>query len=314
MRLAFLSSLFPLSDSMSLTEHIDDYVRFVRDEKRLSATTVARYRQELVLLAAFLEEAGLTEAKAVRRETLLAFLNRPTPRGTRLRAGSRNHKLIVLRGFFSHLVLRDALRSSPTDGIPWVRAERTERPSVTRVDVERLLRNLTPTPRWRYLRNRALIQLLFHCGLRLTELLSLSVPQIDLKRGLLLTVHRKGGHHQPLPLNNEAKADLTAWLGARKDRAALSEAVFLNPSGETLTGRAVQSLLWRLSQKAGFSFIVTPHILRHSFATELLRHDANLEVVRRLMGHSSIVTTSRYLHPDQASLRRAVDRLGRKKP
>lgn len=296
---------------MDLYAQIDTYILYVRDEKRLSARTVRRYQQELRLLAQWLREHQLETPADAQREHLIQFLNRPTPGGTRLRAGSRNHKLIVLRGFFRYLKKSEVIASDPTREIPWSRSERSERPSVSSKDVAKLIAALPRHPSWQRVRNRCVLLLLFHSGLRLTELVGLTLNQVDLKRGLLLTVRRKGGHQQPIPLNAVAKEALGTWLKEREDRSGHTSAVFVNRYGAPLNSRSVQSMMRNLSERAGFSFNVTPHTLRHSFATELLRHGANLEEVRRLMGHSSITTTSRYAHPDQASLRRAVNRLGR---
>ncbi|MBI2484922.1 tyrosine-type recombinase/integrase [Candidatus Uhrbacteria bacterium] len=238
------------------------------------------------------------------------YVNRPTPRGQPLAAASRNRKLVVLSGFFAFLKEKGHASADPTAGVPWSRLTRSERPALTGAEIGRLLR-ATERARspWAAARDAALVSVLFHVGLRLAELVALDVDQVDLRAGLLLGVKRKGGNSQPLPLNESARNALSAWLEVRGE--ATSSALLLSQTRGRLSRRAVEARVATLGRVAGFSFNVSPHMLRHGFATEILAAGANLEEVRRLLGHTSILTTSRYLHPDGKALRAAVNRLSR---
>ena len=297
---------------MTLEAALALYLDYVTTERRLSHRTVETYGQELDLLRRVLRSTGTTLIGRVNREALVEFLNRPRPDGGRLAAGSRNRKLIIIRGFFRFLASDGLINEDPAVSIPWTPRTRSERPAISRADLARLLRSVHSSQPWLIARNRCLIETLFHTGLRLSELLALRLEQIDLRDGLLLRVSRKGGHRQPLPLNREILDSMRDWLNVRKTLRVEGDAVFINRQGNALTARGVQLMLSKVGKAAGFTFNVTPHMLRHGFATELLRQGANLEEVRRLMGHASITTTSRYAHPDQASLRRAVRRLEKK--
>jgi len=306
-----LMELFPRGNTMTLEEALGSYLDHLERERHLGRRTIYSYGQELGLLLRVLAARQVVEVVQVTRGQLIDFLNRSGPKGP-LSPSTRNKKLIVMRGFFRYLKARGVVDDAPTNGIPWARVPRHEAPTLRPRDVDRLLAQIEGA-RWRSVRDRALIFCLFHTGLRLAELLSLRRAQIDLRRRQLLGVRRKGGHEQPLPLTRVASENLEAWLNAREALPVQEGMVFVSRTGDGLNHRTVQTRLRNLGRAAGFPFPVTPHMLRHAFATELLRTGANLEEARRLLGHASIVTTSRYLHPDQASLRRAVNRLDRRR-
>ena len=300
---------------MTLRPHLDLYFVRLGSGGSWSGRTEQSYWQELELFARFLKDRGRDQWSEVTQADVVAYLARPRPDGEPIAPGTRNRKLTVMRGFFAWIIEQKQIRKSPADDVAWARVSRTERPVLSPAQVEHLVELcVSRAPGWQGARDAAIVTLLFHTGLRVSELLSLDLPQVDTGHRLLLGVSRKGGNHQPLPLNPLAASRLETWLVARK---ALDlpgfEAVFVSRRRRRLSRRTVEDRVKHLGQAAGLPFVVTPHLLRHSFATELLRTGANLEEVRRLLGHRSIVTTSRYSHPDLGSLRRAVNRLDRKK-
>lgn len=297
---------------MRLNEAIDSYVAALK-ERGCSARTVVAYQAELRQLARFLETQGATAAGEVDRDSLAAFLAVPTPSGSPPAPGTHNRKVTVLKSFFDHLVNADLLPSSPAEALPYHKEPRRERPTLSARDVDKLLKaaEALPIGSGRLVgRDQAIVAVLFNVGLRVAELVALDVHQVDLAQGLLLGVKRKGGLEMPLPLNKAVKEHLERWRKARAAMLPRTAALFPSRKGGRLSRRSVEERLARLGQLAGFSFRVHPHMLRHSFATALLASGANLEVARRLLGHSSLATTARYAHPDQAALKEAVERLG----
>lgn len=307
----YFQTTFPLWPTMTLRDAIDLYVRHLREELHRTPQTIRTYELELRYLARRLEAEGLTDLAQLSRPLLLEHLNAPR-NGREPAPATRNRKLTVLRGFFGYLVAAGEMAADPTAGLRWSRPQRNERPTPTQGDVRRLLAVLGREPEsWLRTRDVAIVVVLFHTGLRLAELVSLDLHQVELNAGLLLGVRRKGGHQQPIPLNETAVAVLRGWREVRPEVAGL-DALFISRFRRRLSARAVQARLQVLCDRAGIAYAISPHRLRHGFATELLRTGANLEEVKRLMGHSDIKTTSRYSHPDAASLRRAVERLGGK--
>lgn len=307
-----LPRLLPLFHrrNTAMNDTVLRYAQHLASERRCSPRTVTTYRQELLLLVRWLSGRGVDRFEDVSRDLLLDYLARPGQDGRPVAPSTRNRKRTVLRGFFRWFIQSTGRTQNPMESIVRIRETRTEKPTLSAKDVGRLVGVLESRSGWPAARDACVVTLMFHVGLRLDELVSLDVDQVDLKAGLLLGVRRKGGNHQPLPLNGKALESLESWLHARESLEPATMALFLSRLRRRLARRTVQVMVHGLGQEAGFGFPVTPHMLRHAFATELLRSGANLEEVRRLLGHASITTTSRYSHPDQASLRRAVERLG----
>lgn len=290
---------------MQIDEAARLFVAHVDEERRFSPATVVSYRAELRLLGVFAVAHQVAEIEAVTRELLVEYLGNGN---SKLAPTTRNRKLTVLRSFFGFLVDRKHVPTSPAHDVTFSRAPRRDEPSLSAREVANLLAVLDREGGWRSVRDRCIVLLLFHTGLRLGEMLSIDLAQLDVSNALLREVRRKGGREQPLPLNTDALAALTAWLTARKALAVEGEALFVSRRGGRLSKRAVQSRVKEIGEAAGLPSL-HPHLLRHSFATEVLAAGGNLEEVRRLLGHASITTTSRYSHPSDAALRRAVERL-----
>lgn len=290
---------------MRIDEAARLFVAHVRDERRFSPATVVSYRAELHLLGVFAVTRAVADVEGVTHVLLVEYLGSGEPP---VAPSTRNRKLTVLRSFFAFLVDQRLVAASPAQDVPFARAPRRDEPSLSARDVGKLLAVLAKEVSWRGVRDSCIVLLLFHTGLRLSEMLSLDVGQVDLGNALLREVRRKGGREQPLPLNADALSALKAWLEARKGLVIEGDALFVSRLGGRLSKRAVQGRVKEVGEAAGVPSL-HPHLLRHSFATEVLAAGGNLEEVRRLLGHASITTTSRYSHPSDEALRRAVDRL-----
>lgn len=177
-----------------------------------------------------------------------------------------------------------------------------------------------PAPDWRGLRDQAMVELLYGCGLRLSELIGLDVSDTGQKNGWVdlseaeVTVWGKGGKRRSVPIGQPALAALNAWLEVRTERqqqqsqgAAKSLAVFLNDRGQRLSGRSVQRRLLHRAQAMGMGQAVHPHMLRHSFASHLLQSSGDLRGVQELLGHAQISTTQVYTHLDFQRLAQVYD-------
>lgn len=297
---------------MSLDEAVRLFLANLSDERRCSPRTVTSYRQELGMFTRWCTGTGLASPASVTRDHVVTYLGPDGDSGSSMSPATRNRKLTILRSFFRYAVDRKITSTNPARDVRYSRLARKEQPSLTRAEVAHVLTSVSDVVPWRQARNRCIVVMLFNTGLRLDELLSLDLGQVDADNQLLHEVRRKGGSEQPLPLNDAAMDAMKLWLKERVTMAVAGQALFVVCSGGRLSGRAVQARLKTIGAAAGFPFL-HPHVLRHSFATELLATGANLEEVRRLMGHTSIVTTSRYSHPDQEALRRAVGRLSGRK-
>lgn len=282
---------------------LDAYLGHASAEKGLATASLAAYATDLRRLSDWAEDAGHPDPAGVRAEHLRAFLL--TAAGD-LQARSRARLLSTLRSFFRFLVSEDLAPADPTSTLV---APRTGRPlpSVLQLaQVERLLAAVPgdePSAR----RDRAILEVLYGCGLRVSELCGLDLTDLDPQEGSL-RVRGKGSKQRVVPIGGPALAAIDAWLrggrptfGGKRPNAA----IFLNQRGGRLSRVSVWTLLKRCALAAGIPGEITPHTLRHTYATHLLEGGADLRIVQELLGHADISTTEIYTHVDRAFVQEA---------
>ena len=255
---------------------IKQYLEYLEVEKNRSPKTIEKYKLSLDRFFEFSKgEATLDLVRSFR-----VLLNREG-----LSKKTQNYYVIALRGFLSYLAKND-IESLPSEKIELAKEDDREVSFLEPSELERLL--TTPGS----LRDKAIIEVLFSTGLRVSELVSLDKDSINFVRGEF-SVRGKGGKVRPVYLSDGAKEILSSYLATRKD---LEAALFVSQKEKRLTSRSVQRIVRSQAQKAGLTKKVTPHTLRHSFGTDLLRSGADLRSIQQLLGHSSITTTQIYTH------------------
>jgi integrase/recombinase XerD len=209
-----------------------------------------------------------------------------------------------VRGFLRFLVRRDVLRDDPGRDVR-VRRPTARLPRALEGGEVTALLAQPDVARARGLRDRALLELLYACGLRVSEALALRGSQVNLAAGFV-TVLGKGGKERVVPLGRPARAALEAYLTGERPRllrGRTSPFVFLGPSGKPLTRQAIWKLVRQRARAAGLGRRVSPHMLRHTFATHLLGGGADLRILQTLLGHADIGTTQVYTHVTATRLR-----------
>jgi len=282
---------------------VDAYLGHASAEKGLAAASLAAYATDLRRLSTWAEGTGHADPASVRAEHLRAFLLAST---TDLQARSRARLLSTLRSFFRFLVSEDLATADPTSTLM---APRTGRPLpvvLQLAQVERLLA-VVQGEEPAALRDRAILELLYGCGLRVSELCGLDLTDLDPQEGSV-RVRGKGSKQRVVPIGGPALGAIAAWLrggrpsfGGKRPNAA----IFLNQRGGRLSRVSVWSLLKRCALEAGIPGDVTPHTLRHTYATHLLEGGADLRIVQELLGHADISTTEIYTHVDRAFIQEA---------
>ncbi|AZP90826.1 site-specific tyrosine recombinase XerD [Pediococcus acidilactici] len=280
---------------------INDYLHALKVERGLSDNTIVSYRQELRHLQNFLQEQHIADIKDVDRYTILNYLDALKQTG-RARSSSI-HTISSLRKFFKYLLLNDQIQTNPMVNIdPPKRAQHL--PSVlTTEEVERLLK-VPDTSKPLGIRDRAILEVMYATGLRVSELIALNLNELHLEMGLIETVG-KGNKQRIIPIGDVAIQWLERYINGPR-RALLGakryNEIFLNQHGHPLTRQGVWKNLKAQVQKAGIKKNITPHTLRHSFATHLLENGADLRIVQELLGHADISTTQIYTHITQQRL------------
>jgi integrase/recombinase XerD len=281
------------------------FLNYLRVEKGLSDNTIQAYRRDMAKFAAFAGErkVGVTE---LRREHVVDFLGTLYRRNLDSRSVARH--LVTIRHFFRFLLLEGAIESDPAANIesPKFRQSLPEFLSVDEVD--RLLRQPDKNDVVG-IRDRAMIELMYSTGLRVSELCGLRVSDLQMEPGCLRCIG-KGNKERLVPVGKRALEAVQTYL--RDARQALARGVaspylFLNQKGHKLNRIAFWKILGEYGRKAGLRKSLTPHMLRHSFATHLLDRGADLRSVQMMLGHSDISTTQIYTHVVEERLKQVYN-------
>lgn len=284
---------------MPTPDHLEGYLRHLRDDLHRAPSTVAGYRAELAPL--------FPRGNAFTAEGLAAFVSRAAD-GRTLAPTTRNRRLAVVRGFARYLVRHGVLEQDPTTDLRRAKVHRPRRTALALGELARVAAAIAgERSAWRRTRDLATLSLFFYTGLRLSELCRLRRDQIDASAGVLRAVRRKGGSFTDVVLHADARRALVAWLQVRGEDA--SPYLFTGKGGRPLTARAVQKRLRGHGLAAGLGVSLHPHRLRHAHATGLLRVGVPTELIRESMNHRSLTTTELYLHGDEDLLRAAIARL-----
>jgi integrase/recombinase XerD len=278
---------------------IERFLDHLLVERGLSRHTIAAYRRDLARYAAFLRERGIADARAVGdldvSAHVAAFSSSTHDGGASYRASSVVRALSSIRAFHRFLLREGEIARDPTAGVVRPKLPRRLPKPLSVPDVTRLLARPDPnTPQG--LRDRAVLETLYGAGLRVSELVGLDVDDVDLEEGSV-RVLGKGGKERDVPIGRYAIEAIEGYLtrvrpqiASRRSRSAL----FLNLRGGRLTRQGCTLVLDRHAAAAGLSKRVSPHVLRHSFATHLLEGGADVRVVQELLGHASVATTQVY--------------------
>ena len=279
---------------------IDQFLDALWLEKGLSQNSRDAYRSDLALFNGWLHERGIA-LDAAGRDVLLDHLAWRVEQGYKARSTAR--LLSGARGFYRYLLREKLIGSDPTLQIDMPQLGKPLPKSLSEADVEALLQapDLSePIGQ----RDRAMLEVLYACGLRVTELISLTLDQVNLRQGVLRVVG-KGNKERLVPMGEEAVVWVERYL--RDGRQELlggrpSDVVFPSQRGEQMTRQTFWHRIKHQAQVAGIAKSLSPHTLRHAFATHLLNHGADLRVVQMLLGHSDLSTTQIYTHVARARL------------
>jgi integrase/recombinase XerD len=285
---------------------IDAYIDHLRVERRLAAHTVESYSRDLAALARFAEASAL-DVPSMTRQDLEAFVRSLMGGGLSPRSAAR--AVATVRGFFRFLVLDRRLETSPADDLRAPRAWPALPHFLTLDEVDRLIAAPdTSTPRG--LRDRAMVELLYATGLRVSELVGLRPPDLNLEAGFL-SCTGKGQKERIVPIGDEAASWVARYLrdgrpGLLKGRT--SPRLFVNARGGALSRVGFWKILKAYGLQANLPAGLSPHVLRHSFATHLLDRGADLRAIQMMLGHADLSTTQIYTHVLDARMRSVYEK------
>ena len=281
---------------------LDAYIRYLLAEKNLSPFTLRNYRTEILDFARYME--GHEEASALEadRQSFRRYL--AAARDSGVVTASLARKVSTIKNFFGFLVREAHLETNPLASVSAPKRERRLPSILTKDHLSALIQAADEqTPQG--IRNRAILELIYAAGVRLSEVVGLDLRNVDLAERTLL-VRGKGNKERMVLIGAPAEQALRRYLNEARPKLSTGDdsALFLNRDGQRLSGRSIQQIVRRHALRAGLDERVHPHLLRHSFATHLLDGGAELRVVQDLLGHASASTTQIYTHVTEEQSRR----------
>ena len=293
---------------ITLARAIGQFESYLADERRFSPRTVLAYRNDLERFSQFWErefgEGPAAKTPLSKIDTLAVRSHLASLHRAALSNRSLARHLSTLRSFFRWACREGHLERNPAKGLPSPRVPRSLPRALTLTDTESLLE--TEDEGHLPERERALFELLYATGLRVSEAAALDLEDVDLS-ARMLRAQGKGRKERIVPFGETAEDALRAWLPVRRELRLSSsegdEPLFVNARGGRLTTRSMARVLKRRLRAAGLPAQISPHALRHTFATHLLQSGADLRSIQELLGHASLSTTQKYTHLDAARLR-----------
>ena len=291
-------------ENKTVDNMVKAYMRYLKLERNLSPNTIEAYRNDLRWLLAYVNFHGLKveEVKLEHLDSFSASLHdqRITPR-------SQARILSGVRSFFKFLLLDGFIDADPTELLVSPHVRNALPDVLSTAEVDRLEASIDLS-KWEGQRNRAIIEVLFSCGLRVSELVNLKLSNLYVEEKFV-RVTGKGDKERLVPISNRALDELNAWFADRnamRIKPGEEDYVFLNRRGAHLTRTMILIMIKRQAVAAGITKTISPHTLRHSFATALLEGGADLIAIQAMMGHEDIATTEIYTHIDTSSLREEI--------
>ncbi len=286
---------------------IRDYQLYLKIERGLSQNTIDSYIRDLKKLTSFLEQNEMNSSpiaidKNVVQQFIYEIAKKVNPR-------SQARIISGLRSFFDYLVFEDYRKTNPTDLIEAPKIGRKLPDTLSEDEINELIVAIDLShPQGE--RNRTIIETMYSCGLRVSELISLKISDLFFEEGFI-KVTGKGNKERFVPIHYTAQKYISIYINEirnhLKPTKGFEDILFLNRRGKGLTRQMIFTILKNLSIKINLNKKISPHTLRHSFATHLLKNGADLRAIQQMLGHESITTTEVYVHLDTSYLKEVVE-------
>jgi len=294
-------------------EAIDSFLNYLAVEKGYSENTIVAYRNDLYQLADFIrEEAAKSGAippwAGFNRQSMLSYMLKLKERGYVATTIAR--KVAAVKSFFDFMVAEGIMKTSPTEGVASPKIGKSLPKPISISQVRRLIEQPSKLSTPDAKRDMAMLQLLYASGMRVSELVSLNLADIDTKGGYV-RCFGKGHKERLIPIHEQAALAVEEYINKARPQLGHNgneTALFLNRRGGRLTRQGLWQILKGYAKEAGLEAQITPHTLRHSFATHMLSGGADLRSVQQLLGHANISTTQVYTHLTSEHIRRTYEK------
>ena len=280
---------------------INQFIEYLHREKNNSGNTVLSYRRDLKKMAVYFEEAGLKNIEEITEADLKSYLNEM--KKAEFASSTISRSTASIRAFFHYLFKKGMIYEDPSEGLKAPKLQKKTPEFLTVEEVDRLLRQPNPET-GKGMRDKAMLELLYGTGMRVSELLKLQTEDVNLSFGYVIC--HDSEKERVHPIRNISKAALTEYMDkARKVfvKDTKETALFTNCSGKAMSRQGFWKVLKGYAESAGIHRDITPHTLRHSFAVHMLQNGADVKSVQEMLGHSDISSTQIYLGLDPVKMR-----------
>lgn len=276
----------------------DSFLSYIELEKEYSKNTISSYKNDLDDFKEFLTKIDKDPIEINKKDIFnyLVFLSKK-----KLKPASLRRKISALRSFYKFLIREELIENDPTIDLTLPKKDKVLPDVISVEEIEKLI-NIIPEKGFKGKRDRALIELLYSSGLRVSEIINLKINEIDLKNGYL-KCFGKGSKERIVPFGSFAKDLLIEYIEERDKNNINSDLLFVTKKGKKIVRQEINNILNRYAKKSKLKKKIHPHMLRHSFATHLLERGADLRSVQELLGHVDISTTQIYTHLTKEHLR-----------
>ena len=285
------------------TEISRGYRTHMRLEKHLSDNTIDSYMRDLAQFAHYILRMYDVPPKKVEPEMISNYMNRLYELGRE--KSSQARALSGIKSFFNYLLLEEIIDSSPAELIEAPKSSRPLPDTLSTEEIDRLIGSIEDSTT-KGLRDRAILEVLYSCGLRVSELCDLKLGDLFFSEGYIRVIG-KGDKQRLVPVSSIARSRIQLYMDVRSKERRKEEILFLNNRGKKLTRVMIFTIIKQAAQRAGIEKKISPHTFRHSFATHLLEGGANIRQVQELLGHENILTTEIYTHLDDSHLRQTLE-------
>tara|TARA_R110001583_G_scaffold77623_4_gene211245 strand:- start:36906 stop:37802 length:897 start_codon:yes stop_codon:yes gene_type:complete len=292
---------------MKWNNTLQDYQFYLKIEKGLSKNTIDSYSRDVKKLIFYLEENEITvSAISITEETIQQFIYSISKQ---LNARSQARLISGIRNFFDYLIFEEYRKENPTDLIEAPKIGRKLPDTLAIEEIDILLNSIDlSTPQGE--RNRTILETLYSCGLRVSELTTLQLSDLFFDEGFIRVIG-KGNKQRFVPINTQTQKYIKFYIQTIRThievKKGFEDTVFLNRRGKNLSRVMIFTIIKDLAIKAGIKKKISPHTFRHSFATHLLERGADLRAIQQMLGHESITTTEIYMHLDKSFLKEVVN-------
>lgn len=273
-----------------MKEVLNKFIDYLLNQKNYSKNTIKSYKKDISQFISFLKEEKIGDFEKVGYDDFIKFISKL--KSSEFKEKSIGRKIAAIKSFYRFLTLRKYIKKNPALLIKSPKIPERLPNFLTYNEVLKIL-EIPPRDNWQYLRDRAIIELLYSTGIRVGELVNLKIEDINFAEEVI-KVKGKGRKERIVPVGKFALDCLIEYIERRPNKG--EKFVFLNKYGKKLTERSVERIIKKYSIIAGINKKVTPHTLRHTFATHLLDRGADLRFVQELLGHERITTTQVYTH------------------